>query len=258
MEAWIEFGKGPLFRLCFCLMILGLARVLFLTAAGATQALRRTRDRRLPWKDLALKTLGWLFPVVRLTRKRPIYSVISFAFHVGLIGVPLLLGAHVLLWRRGVGFAWPAMPQSWANWLTLVVVVTGLGLFLGRVFHRGARTLSRGQDYFWPLLLVVPFISGYVASNLSLSPRSYQAAMLIHIYAGNLIMVMIPFTKIAHCVLLPLAQIVTGIAWKFPEGAGDRVAATLGYADRPSWFERPRVNDRQAAMEPTGKGSLVK
>ena len=57
--------------------------------------------------------------------------------------------------------------------------------------------------------------------------------MLLHVYAADLILVMIPFTKIAHCVLAPLSQIVTAVAWKFPAGAGDRVAATLGYAGRP-------------------------
>ena len=52
--------------------------------------------------------------------------------------------------------------------------------------------------------------------------------MLVHVYAGDLIMLMIPFTKIAHCVLMPLSQLVTSIAWKFPAGAGDRVAGDTG------------------------------
>ena len=61
---------------------------------------------------------------------------------------------------------------------------------------------------------------------------------------------MIPFTKLAHCVLAPLSQAVTAVAWKFPPGAGDRVAATLGYADRPSWvpgarLAAPRIRERR-------------
>ncbi len=65
--------------------------------------------------------------------------------------------------------------------------------------------------------------------------------MLLHVYAAALIMLLIPFTKIAHCVLTPLSQIVTAVAWKFPPGAGDRVAATLGYADCPSWLPKARL-----------------
>jgi hypothetical protein len=69
----------------------------------------------------------------------------------------------------------------------------------------------------------------------------YQRMMLFHVWSGDLIMLLLPFTKIAHCVLLPLSQYVTGLAWKFPSGAGQRVVDTLGYGDRPTWVERPRL-----------------
>lgn len=247
MDAWLEFGRGPLFRLCFALMVLGLSRILILTGIGMWEAHHRNPDKILPWKDLTLKTLGWLLPFGRIWSKRPVYSAISFLFHVGLILTPLFLAAHVSLWRGATGFAWPALPGEVANWLTLLAIFGGLALFLGRVVHRGSRFLSRRQDYVWPLLLIVPFITGYVCANLEIGSRTYQWFMLFHLYSGNLIMVMIPFTKIAHCVLFPLSQFVTGLAWKFPAGAGDRVAETLGYADRPTWVERPRVATHRTA-----------
>ena len=241
MEAWLEFGRGPLFRLSFALMILGLLRILVLTGVGMVDAYRRNLDRVVPWGDLTWKTIGWVFPFRKLLSKRPFYSTISFLFHLGLISVPLFLAAHVLLWEGAVGFAWPALSQSVADVLTLVVIVTGVALFLGRVVPQGARSISRRQEFVWPLLLVVPFVTGFLCANSALSPKSYQWLMLVHVYSANLILVMIPFTKVAHCVLLPLSQFVSGLAWKFPAGAGDRVAATLGYADRPTWVEKPRV-----------------
>ena len=57
--------------------------------------------------------------------------------------------------------------------------------------------------------------------------------MLIHVYAGNLIMVMIPFTKIAHCVLMPLSQFISNLAWKFPAGTDDDVCTTLNKKGAP-------------------------
>ncbi len=245
MEAWLDFGRGPLFRLCFALMLLGLLRILALTVIGMREAYRRNPDKILAWGDLTYQTVCWLFPLGRLWRKRPVYSTVSFLFHVGLILVPLFLTAHILLWKHGTGLSWPALPQTVANWLTLLVIVTAAALFLGRAVPRGARSLSRLQEFLWPLLLAVPFLTGYLCSNVTLAPETYQWLMLAHVYAGDLIMVMIPFTKIAHCVLLPLSQFVTGLSWKFPAGAGDRVAATLGYADRPTWVERPRVATHQ-------------
>lgn len=241
MEAWLEFGRGPLFRLCFALMVLGLARVLLLTLISTAEAYRRNPDRILPWKDMTVRTLGWLLPLGRLWHERPLYSTVSFLFHLGLIPVPLFLAAHVLLWKRAVGFAWPALPQPVADWLTLLVIVTAVVLLASRILAQATRRLSGFQEYLWPLLLATPFFTGYLCSHARLTPAGYDALMLVHVYSGNLIMVLIPFTKIAHCVLVPLSQYVTGVAWKFVPGAGDRVAATLGYADRPTWAERPRV-----------------
>lgn len=242
METWIEFGRGPLFRLAFSLMVLGLLRILLLTLAGLAQSYRRSADRIVPWGQVALQTAAWLLPVGRFWRRRPVYGAASLLFHLGLLTVPLFFTAHVLLWKRSVGFAWPALPLAAANWLTWLVIATGMALFAGRVFHSGARRLSRPQDYVWPLLLVIPFVTGYVCANIAVRPSSYQALMLVHVYSANAIMLMAPFTKLAHCVLAPLSQAVTAVAWKFPPGAGARVAATLGYADRPSWVERARLD----------------
>ncbi len=241
MQPWIHFGRGPLFRIAFSLMLLGLFRTFILTIIGVVEAYRRNPDKIVNWREVRRQTIAWLFPINRLWRARPIYSTLSLLFHVGLLLVPLFLAAHVLLWKRSIGVAWPALPQVVCNDLTLLLVVTGLGLFIGRVANADSRKLSRWQDIIWPPLLMVPFITGYICSNLPVGPKGYQAAMLLHVYAADLILVMIPFTKIAHCVLAPLSQIVTAVAWKFPAGAGDRVAATLGYADRPVWLKDARL-----------------
>lgn len=248
MEAWLDFGRGTLFRLAFALMALGLLRIFILTIVGVVESYRRNPDKILPWKEIGKQTLGWLAPVRRLWRQRPFYGTASLLFHVGLLAVPVFLAAHVLLWKRSAGIAWPAIPQTVADWLTLLVIATGVALFLGRAIPAAARALSRLQDYMWPLLLVVPFATGYVCSHAALSPKAYQAVMLLHVYAADLILILIPFTKIAHCVLAPLSQLVTGVAWKFPAGAGDRVAATLGYADRPTWVEKARYGTAQTEV----------
>lgn len=247
MESWIGFGRGPLFRLAFALMVFGLLRIVALTVISVVEAYRRNEDHIVNWPEVARQTLGWLFPVGRLWRRRPVYSTVSILFHAGLLIVPLFLAAHVFAWKRALGFGWTAMPQALANGLTLAVVVCGLALFVGRVSGAAARTLSRPQDYAWPLLLILPFATGYVCSNLAIGAKTYDALMLLHVYSADLILLLIPFTKIAHCVLAPLSQVVTAVAWKFPAGAGDRVAATLGYADRPTWMENARLDRAVAA-----------
>ncbi|NQS99106.1 MAG: hypothetical protein HQ591_11680 [candidate division Zixibacteria bacterium] len=227
MDAFLDFARGPLFRLTFALMILGLMRLLILTAVRIILTYIKAGDKQLPWKDIILKTLSWLFPVKKLFTKKPVYSIISFIFHIGLILTPIFLFAHIELWRGALGFGWPALPRTIADILTIVTIAGALLLFIGRIGDRRARILSRKQDYLWPLVLLIPFLTGFLCANAGLSPAVYKTFTLIHILSAELIFILIPFTKIAHCVLFPLSHLVSVLGWKFPADAGENVAITL-------------------------------
>lgn len=233
METMLEFARGPLFRFSLAIMLLGLLRVVVLDLTAAAGAYWRAGDKSLPWKLIIRRTLRWLFPVNRLLINRPVYSVISVLFHVGLLVVPIFLFAHMELWKAKLGFGWPTLPKAWADWLTLGTVVFALALVIGRIASRESRFLSRKQDYLWPMILLIPFLTGYLCANLGLGPTVYRLAMLIHILAGETIFVLMPFTKVAHCVLMPFSQFISNLAWKFPPTAEEPVTATLNKKGAP-------------------------
>jgi len=233
MDNLLEFARGPLFRLAFVIMILGLLRVLLLEMINIRSAYRKAADKTMPWKLIISRTIEWLFPVKRIGRQRPIYSIFSILFHVGLLLVPIFLFAHVQLWKSGVGLSWPTLPYSWAYWLTISTIVFAVFLLVGRIFNKTSSFLSRKQDFLWPLLLLIPFVTGFVCAHLSVSPGNYQLFMLMHILAADLIFILIPFTKIAHCVLMPLSQIVCTLAWKFPPETDEAVCGTLNKKGAP-------------------------
>ena len=227
METILDFARGPLFRLTFIIMILGLLRILILDIYGAVEAYRRAGDKRLDWGSAASKTLSWIFPIKSAFTRRPIYSILSILFHIGLIITPIFLLAHIQLLKDSIGVSWWSLPHFWADFLTILTIIAALGLLIGRLGSSAARSLSRKQDYFWLLILSIPFISGYICANSALSPGAYQASMLIHILSGELIFILIPFSKIAHCVLMPVSQFIIALAWKFPARVDDKIAETL-------------------------------
>lgn len=233
IDSMITFARGPLFRFTFALMVLGLARLVLLTVFRMAYTYLRAGDVRLLWPVIRQRTFWWLFPFARFGRTRTVYSVISFVFHVGLIIVPVFLFAHVHLWERGIGISWPALPPIAADVLTVVTIVAAVALFAGRVSSPLSRTLSRAQDYTWPLLLTVPFVSGFFASHPTWCPVDYQVMLLIHILSADVIFVLIPFSKIAHCVLVPFSQLVSDLGWRFPATAGKDVAKALGKESVP-------------------------
>ncbi|MBD3233352.1 MAG: hypothetical protein GF315_06475 [candidate division Zixibacteria bacterium] len=233
MESLLDFARGPLFRFSFAVMILGLARILFLDLYNAYQAYRRAGDRNIPWGLVIKRSLEWLFPVRRVFHNRPVYSIFSILFHVGLLLVPIFLYAHVRLWKDAVGINWLTLPYEVAYGLTVSTIVFGAALFIGRVISKSSSFLSRKQDYLWPIVLLIPFITGFVCAHLGVGSRLYNTMMLIHVLAGNFIFILIPFTKIAHCVLMPLSQFISTLAWKFPPETDDAICITLNKKGAP-------------------------
>jgi nitrate reductase gamma subunit len=233
MEGLLDLARGPLFRFSFAILALGLGRILILDLAGLVGAYRRTDDRNIPWGLTIRRSLEWWFPFKRVMHSRPLYSLLSILFHIGLIIVPLFLASHIRLWEATTGLTWWSLPDGIADILTITTVLAACGLLIGRLASRAASALSRKQDYLWPLILLIPFVTGFVCANLTISPSVYQFSMLLHILSGEVIFVLIPFTKIAHCVLMPLSQFVATLAWKFPPETDEAVAATLNKKGAP-------------------------
>ncbi len=233
MEALLEFAKGPLFRLTFAIMILGLARIFILTIWEGIETYRRAGDKNMPWNLIFSRTFEWIVPVRRIFNNRPVYSLCSIFFHVGLLLVPLFLFAHVQLWKTGLGISWITLPKGVADVLTVTTIVFAIALLVGRISTKASNFISRKQDYLWPLLLIIPFTTGFVCANLSISPAGFQFFMLVHILSGELIFVLIPFTKIAHCVLMPLSQCICNFCWRFPPDTDEAVSITLNKKGEP-------------------------
>ncbi|MGD2153083.1 MAG: hypothetical protein PVG79_07415 [Gemmatimonadales bacterium] len=232
MDVWLHWAKGPLFWTALTFMLLGLARHLGLTVWEAARAYRRAGDKTVPFGQVVRTTLTWLVPLKHL-RNRWLYSLTTLLFHVGVILVPLFLAGHIELWKSALGVSWPALPNPLATTLTLIVVVAAVAVVIERAASSESRNLSRFQDYALPLFVAVPFFSGFLVMHPEWNPFSRDPVLLIHILSGDLLMFLVPLTKISHMTLLPLTQLVSQLAWHFPQDAGQRVGVTLGKENEP-------------------------
>jgi nitrate reductase gamma subunit len=232
MQSWLEFARGPLFLFALSFMVLGLLRHLLITSWEIISAMRRAGDKNLPFKKILVATLKWLFPLSKI-RGQILFSLTSISFHVAILVVPIFLGGHIALWSRGFGLSWPAISNETADLLTVVAVVCALALVVQRAAARATRSLSRFQDYALPLLIAIPFVTGFLMTHPGSNPFPYHATFLVHMLSANLLFILIPLTKLSHMVLLPEVQLVSEVAWHWPEDAGSRVAVTLGKENVP-------------------------
>jgi len=228
MEHWLEWARGPAFRFAMVLMVLGVLRLLALQVWALYGMIRRAGNKQVPWGAVLGETARWLLAFRRRRTERVLFTLISVLFHISIIVVPVFLGAHILLWERGLGISWPALGQTAADALTLLAVGSALLLFGARALSRAGRALSRPQDYFFPLLIAAIFLSGFLAMHPSLNPFTHTGALLVHVLTGNLALLLLPFSKLSHAVLFPFTQLTSELGWHLVPEAHRNVARELG------------------------------
>ena len=232
MENLTNWLRGPLFWAVLAWALLGLGRHVLVTLWEVRRIVRQAGDPRVAYGRVLRTTLGWLVPLTHL-RQRPLFSGTSVLFHVAVIVVPIFLAGHIALLQGALGIGWPALPNALATTLTVLALITAVGLVLQRLLAPDARVLSRAQDYLLPLLVGLPFATGLLLMHPAVSPLSYQTALFLHVLTADVALLLTPLTKLSHMALLPLTQLVSETAWHFPPDAGARVEMALGKVGEP-------------------------
>jgi nitrate reductase gamma subunit len=225
MEDMLELAKGPLFGVSILIMVLGLGRHVLIQVHGLF-SFRGERMRNVRWKKIISDTLSWVLPARHMVPGTILMSIASFIFHIGVILVPLFLADHIALWERFLGISLPRLIPFWADLLTLMTIAAGIGLFGYRILTRRTRAMSRFSDYVILGMVLLPFVTGYLASHPRVNPFSWQAMMLTHVLSAEALLVVIPFSKLAHIVLFPFNRL-SEVHWQLRPGAGDKVAEAL-------------------------------
>jgi nitrate reductase gamma subunit len=225
VDAWIAFAKGPLFALSFLIMMLGLGRQVALQLYFISSKKGR-RLRGVPWKSVARETLSWAVPVRHMQPGTKLFTASSFLMHIGIVLVPPLLIDHIVLWEHFLGVRLPALGRDTADVLTLLTIACGLLLLSLRTFAARHRMVSRPTDFLLLPLVILPFLSGYVAGHPGVNPFPWNAMMLTHLLSAELLFVLMPFTKLVHVVLFFFDRI-SAVYWQLRPGAGAKIAEAL-------------------------------
>ncbi len=225
VDEWIQFAKGPLFAVTFLVMVLGLGRQVLLQSYFLGVKKGR-RLKNVPWKSVVRETSSWVVPIRHMEPGTSFFSAASYLMHVGILLVPLFLIDHVALWESFLGVHLPSLRKGVSDVLTLLTIACALLLLAMRVFRARHRLVSRPADYILLLMVLLPFLSGYLASHPNVNPCAWNVMMLTHLLSAELLFVLTPFTKLAHVVLFFFDRISV-VHWQLRPGAGDRVAEAL-------------------------------
>ncbi len=150
----------------------------------------------------------WLLPFGSVSlRKQPLFAAAFFVFNVCLLAVPLFLLAHNTLLHEALGVALPSLPDSVSDILTIAFLASGLILLIRRLVKPEVRILTTAWDYFLLVLTCLPFITGFFAYH-QVGP--YSTMLIAHLLCAEVLLMLIPFTKLAHIVFFFLSRAFIG------------------------------------------------
>jgi len=149
-------------------------------------------------------------------RKQPLFAIAFFVFHVCLLAVPLFLLAHNILWQEAFGVSLPSMADSAADVLTVICIIAALFLLLRRIIRPEVRILTSAWDYTLLVLTALPFVTGFLAYHQA---GPYQVMLLVHILSAEVLLVVIPFSKLGHVVLFFFSRAFIGFEMGTRRGA---------------------------------------
>lgn len=207
MNAAYEFVTGPLAWAAWGIFLLGSAWRLF-----SMYKLAKAKDASsIAFMDLgfSLRSIfNWLIPFNALGwKKSPAMTVATFAFHACLIIAPIFLAAHVMLWDQFFGISYVSLPDNVADIMTLVVIGVCLYFAGRRIMQPEVRYITTGQDWLALAIVLLPFLTGFLAYHQAFN---YDLMVILHVLAGEAMLVAIPFTRLSHMVFAVFTRAYMG------------------------------------------------
>lgn len=202
----LEFARGPALAVSVAVFVAGLAWRLY----GIFRRPARvdySEPRRL---DLVAGGVRAIFAKMRPPKGvkiRGAQMVNAYAYHVALTLIAFGFAPHIAFIERHLGVGWPALPDAVIYITTAVAIVGLLIALMNRLSDAVLRLLSGFDDYFSWAVTMAPLLTG-----MTLLPSPAQPTWIaLHLLSLELLLVWLPFGKLAHVALVFVSRWRTGV-----------------------------------------------
>jgi len=215
----VAFVTGPLAWLAFGVFFIGLTVRIVLYVRGLDWKLDRVSYRvnvRSGLKGAVRSVVFWLFPFGTYGwRSHPVFTTITFVFHVSLLVSAIFLPAHNYLLQQKWGIRLITIPEAVGDGLTIAVMAAAVMFVVRRLALTEVRILTTAYDYLILAIAVAPFVTWFIAYH---QLSDYRLWLILHILSGELLLIAIPFTKLSHFVLFFLSRLQIGMDFGIKRG----------------------------------------
>jgi len=162
----------------------------------------------MSWKYSLRSILRWSTPfATENMRRHPGMTIVTFAFHICLLITPIFLLAHIILIEEAWNLSWWSLPDGLADAMTLIVITGCIFFLVRRLTSPEVQYVTSASDFVLLAIIAAPFVTGFLAYYQWFG---YKFFVIIHILAGEIMLVAIPFTRLSHMITAPLTRAYMG------------------------------------------------
>ena len=203
----LTWARGPGFQIATIIFAAGITlRIVEILMLGRKANLAEAKGNAM---SSGLRTIISRSVPDASTFKRSAFSVTSgYVFHIGLFIVIFLYAPHILFFKDVLHISWPALPSTVIDAVSVITIITMIAVLIHRLKDPVKRFLSTFDDYLGWFVTILPLITGYIAFHRIGLPAPTLIA--IHILSIQLLMIVLPFTKLMHMFTFILARWYNG------------------------------------------------
>jgi nitrate reductase gamma subunit len=213
----LSWARGPGLAMALAIGLFGLVlRVIEIQALGRKADLATPRDVTpgSGWHTILSRSL----PPPGMLKRAPLTYIGGYVFHIGLAVAVFGFAPHIELIKGIFGIRWPGLPNLIVDLATIAAIVAMIAVLAGRLVDPVKRLLSGFGDWLAWALTFVPLVTGYAAFHHMID--EYTLLLAIHILSVDLLLALLPFTKLFHVASLFMAR------WYNGDIAGKKGVAT--------------------------------
>lgn len=203
----LTWARGPGFVLAVGIFVLGVLWRLFeVYSMGRKKdlAVARHRPGASGWHTILRRSV----PPPGMLKRSPVSYIGGYTFHIGLAIVVFLSAQHIQLIKDLIGVGWPNLPTPFIEVATVVTLAAMVLVLVDRINKPVKRFLSTFGDYFAWTVTFLPVLTGYLAVKHLL--LTYSLMLALHILSVELLLIVIPFTKLFHVFTLFVSRWYNG------------------------------------------------
>ena len=140
--------------------------------------------------------------------RAPLTYLGGYVFHIGMALAVFFFVPHIELFRGLLGLHWPGLPNPLVDVASIAAIMALLALLVGRFADPVKRLLTGPGDWLAWALTFMPLITGYAAYHHLF--ENYTLTLALHVLSVELLLVVLPFSKLFHAFGLFLARWYNG------------------------------------------------